>query len=53
MKVYTIIDGSCENIIRLIVSSKELAEQICNGFPHENLHVEEFEVIGNLDKIYE
>lgn len=43
MKVFLIIDGQ---IIRMAVSSRLLAEKICEGFSYLVLSIVEFEIIG-------
>ena len=43
-KVFVILEG-CEEMIRGITSTRELAEKIINMFPHLGLKIQEHEVI--------
>jgi len=47
MKIYIILEGSTDRIIRGVTICPKLAGKICNSFSYLGLFVEEYETLDN------
>ncbi len=49
MKIYILIEGKIERIIRGVTLSRDIASNICGDFSYLNLAFEEYETIENVE----